>query len=205
MPKNKRLSDYTSEDSQSTNVEINSATLNELINIPGIGPEIAKRIISARPITDLNELYNIQGIGPTVFTQIEPFITLSTIEEISNESGKELADQDIFSESYAEATENIEELDYGAYPREYQKTENEGELIDAQETETINSNGYLDQEGNLTSSDFIGDTNGIENDEVYIELPLGIKEVPKEVEGFEEEVIASYKKRMMLSNTKEND
>ena len=47
-------------------ININKASLNELISLNGIGPAIAKRIIEHRdknPFKDIYELSSIKGLG----------------------------------------------------------------------------------------------------------------------------------------------
>ena len=49
-------------------VDVNHATADELISLPGIGPALAGRIITYReehgPFASLDELERVQGIGP---------------------------------------------------------------------------------------------------------------------------------------------
>ncbi len=52
-------------------IDVNRATLEELVAIPYIGPAIAGRILDVRktqgPFTDLGQLKHISGIGPKKF------------------------------------------------------------------------------------------------------------------------------------------
>ncbi|HEV3408953.1 MAG TPA: helix-hairpin-helix domain-containing protein [Chthoniobacterales bacterium] len=54
-------------------LDANTATSAELLAIPGIGPEITKRIIAARPFRSADELRNVKGIGPKKYERIRPF------------------------------------------------------------------------------------------------------------------------------------
>lgn len=61
-------------------ININTASVKELIRIPGIGPKIAQRIYKYRKrigkFKKVEELINIKGIGPKKLQKIKPYITL---------------------------------------------------------------------------------------------------------------------------------
>jgi len=72
---------YTQEDSyENGKININKAGVTELVQLPGIGEEIAKRIIAYRqengPFSSVEDLLNISGIGPTRLKNIETYITV---------------------------------------------------------------------------------------------------------------------------------
>ena len=46
-----------------TKLDVNTASLAELENVPGIGPSIAERIIEARPFKSADDLQRVKGIG----------------------------------------------------------------------------------------------------------------------------------------------
>jgi competence protein ComEA len=57
-----------------TKLDVNSASLTELENVPGIGPSIAERIIEARPFKSANDLQRVKGIGAGKrYEKIRPF------------------------------------------------------------------------------------------------------------------------------------
>lgn len=62
-------------------ININTASLEELDSLPGIGPTIAQRIIDYReengPFQTIEDLMNVSGIGPSTFDQIKDLITAS--------------------------------------------------------------------------------------------------------------------------------
>ncbi len=61
-------------------VDINSAGVDELITLPGIGETLAKRIIAYReehgPFVSLDELENVEGIGEKTISSIRDRVSL---------------------------------------------------------------------------------------------------------------------------------
>lgn len=64
--------------SQSSKININTATLDELDTLPGIGPSKAKAIIEYRESTSMfyyiEDILNVSGIGEKTFEQIKDLI-----------------------------------------------------------------------------------------------------------------------------------
>lgn len=60
-------------------VNINTATLEELDQLPGVGPTIAERIIAARPFSSTSDIQNVQGIGGPGSKTYEDIIGLITV------------------------------------------------------------------------------------------------------------------------------
>lgn len=59
---------------ESEAIDINSAELDELTSLPGIGLNIAEKIIGGRPYSSVEDLRDISGIGKSLFDRIEPLI-----------------------------------------------------------------------------------------------------------------------------------
>ena len=51
-------------------MDLNSASREQLITIPGVGDVMAKRIIDGRPYTTMNDLLKVPGIGPKILEKI---------------------------------------------------------------------------------------------------------------------------------------
>jgi competence protein ComEA len=61
-------------------LSINSAGVEELDSLPGIGPAIAQDIVTYReangPFASVDELTEVPGIGPSKLEQLRPLVTL---------------------------------------------------------------------------------------------------------------------------------
>jgi competence protein ComEA len=57
-------------------VDINSASESELETLPGVGPEIARRIVAARPFKTVNDLLKVSGIGDIKLADISGRVSL---------------------------------------------------------------------------------------------------------------------------------
>ena len=63
-------------------LDMNTASVADLDQLPGIGPSLAQSIIAFRdtngPFGNLEDLMQVPGIGPRTFEAIRPFITLES-------------------------------------------------------------------------------------------------------------------------------
>lgn len=58
----------------------NSANEEQLRQLPGVGPQLASRIIAGRPYQSLEDLRQVPGLGDSVLGAIEPFLTFEAQE-----------------------------------------------------------------------------------------------------------------------------
>lgn len=62
-------------------VDLNRATVEDLMRLPGVGPVLANRIVSAResdgPFASVDDLRRVSGVGPTRIERFRPLVTIS--------------------------------------------------------------------------------------------------------------------------------
>lgn len=104
---------------QELKVDINSASLEELINVKGIGPALAEKIINNRPFSSLDDLAKVQGIGTTSLKSIKSNLVIQPqepnsdfeafVESIRGETKSPVLDveEDVSQESF-QAEEEVE-------------------------------------------------------------------------------------------------
>ena len=57
-------------------LDLNQAGSEDLQQIAGVGPELAKRIVAARPFKSVDELTKVNGIGPKTLATAKPFLVV---------------------------------------------------------------------------------------------------------------------------------
>ncbi|MEE1650985.1 helix-hairpin-helix domain-containing protein [Brachybacterium sp. J144] len=61
-------------------IDLNTATVQQLVELPGVGPAIAQRIVDHReangPFTSVDDLLEVSGIGPATLEKIRPLATV---------------------------------------------------------------------------------------------------------------------------------
>lgn len=57
-------------------VNLNTATLDELDTLPGIGPATAQKIVEGRPYGAIEDLMRVKGIGQATFDKLKDLITV---------------------------------------------------------------------------------------------------------------------------------
>jgi len=55
-------------------LDLNSATPQQLMQLPRVGPAMAERIVDSRPINDTDDLRRVSGMGPATLDKIKPHV-----------------------------------------------------------------------------------------------------------------------------------
>jgi|SRR6266540_2734462 len=55
-------------------INVNTATVEQLLQLPDVGPVTAQAIIAARPIKSVADLDRVKGIGPKKLDKMRPFV-----------------------------------------------------------------------------------------------------------------------------------
>ncbi|NIT35693.1 MAG: ComEA family DNA-binding protein [candidate division Zixibacteria bacterium] len=65
-------------------ININAADVEELCELPGVGPVFARRIVAHREahgsFAKAEDLTAVKGIGPATVKRVEPYVTFETSE-----------------------------------------------------------------------------------------------------------------------------
>lgn len=60
----------------STPIDLNTASRDELLSLPGVGEALALRLIEARPFSSPEDILEVPGIGTATFERLAPFISV---------------------------------------------------------------------------------------------------------------------------------
>ena len=85
-------SQETAKSESEVRVDINAAGVEELTKLPGIGQQVAKRIVAYReehgPFEKAEDLMNVRGIGEKSFLKLQSRITVGPVKEDTEKQKK---------------------------------------------------------------------------------------------------------------------
>ena len=85
-----------------TTIDINNCDEQLLLQLPGVGPKIADRIVSGRPFDDIDDLREIKGIGANLFDKLHDLCIVSST--VTQDTQAEFVEEDSwFSEGVFES------------------------------------------------------------------------------------------------------
>lgn len=89
----------------SDQVEINTASLENLDKISGIGPVLAQRIMDSRPFSSVDDLIKVNGIGNITLEKIKQQNLACVSNEKETGAEEETAENENLNETYLEENE----------------------------------------------------------------------------------------------------
>jgi len=63
-------------------LNLNEATFQELVLVPGIGKTLAGRIIAHRPYRTIEDLKQVKGIGEKTFDKLKPMLFVDPVDRL---------------------------------------------------------------------------------------------------------------------------
>ncbi|MFH1521517.1 MAG: helix-hairpin-helix domain-containing protein [archaeon] len=124
-------------------IDINSASLEKLDGLDGIGPVYAGRIVEGRPFESLEDLIEVSGIGEITLQKIKDQGLACVEGETSEESDAE--EEEIIEEE--ETAEDPSIIDYQIDNTE--DSDENNEIVLDKKVETISLNSKVVEENNL--------------------------------------------------------
>lgn len=108
-------------------VNLNTAEMDELTTLPGVGPAMAERIVAARPFHVLEDLLRVSGVGPALLERLSPLVEISSVEGPGEEDDVIYLEAE--TEPPSEAAEVSVEVEEDTSIPEVEESEPEEEVV----------------------------------------------------------------------------
>ena len=60
-------------------LDLNTASVKDLENLPGVGPTVAKEIVAKRPFKTVEDLKSVKGIGEAKFAKLKSLVEIAPV------------------------------------------------------------------------------------------------------------------------------